>query len=107
MKKEVVVNIPSSHHVLSSRVCSSQFYGVEYEASPGIKRRGIVSRRGYFDGEFQVQSIHEFTKGNHASQSHWDYSTLSRLIRSMLDSGLIVYEFDTAQELFQWAAQST
>ena len=80
-----------------SRLDKDKFYGVKT-----IGNYGFVTRANYNGGAFQVLLDDDLTNGNALCNP---FSSLEDIFDHRAVEGM--YEFETAQDLFQWFADNT
>lgn len=73
-----------------------KYYGVVSWAD-----KGFINREYYNRGKFKINTFDAITNGN--GWSNYGCNNLENFIRILLEDAFWVYEFDTWQELLEWA----
>ena len=98
--KFVVKKLTPKNQVALKDVSGSYYYGIAMK--DGCKT--FIIRQGYLNGEFRTPYIKdEMTAGN--GHCAFESDTLENCIRSAIDHGDSVIEFETHKELFAWLAK--
>ena len=100
--KQVIINQPPQNTVSIDKVSDNKYYGVE--AVKGDK--GFIANKDYSTNNYEFRCRDSLTKGN--KWNGFSSRNLDKAIRSWLmfnDENRQVYEFDTAEELFDWLSK--
>lgn len=79
---------------------SRKFYGIIYKGGSKPLSKAYLSRKNYgTDDNFYFACVEAANLGNTAYRI---YESHEAALRDVMDKGVEVFEFDTAQELFTW-----
>lgn len=99
--KQVVTKLPPQDVTLITNLNREKFYGVTDKA--GSAWKGFICLDKYsrdMVGPASVRCLHAFTSAN--TYGHHSSDGIYDLVKMMIGSGYIVYEFDNLSEMALW-----
>jgi hypothetical protein len=104
--KKLVVTRPELSEVRVENVSKDKFYGAQLGIAPSKSHadKTIIVHGGYRPRQYIVCSASEILTSSYRYAAGVDVN-LMESIKSMINFGYIIYQFDSCAELFKWLAE--